>query len=93
MLTEQRKTSPAAYKRATVLLVTALCYGVAATARHLGQHVHRLRRWQQEYPAHTPAACPGTGPLRPAPAALHQRRDEGKRRRMGRDIVNHALRF
>jgi|SoiMethySBSTD1v2_1073268.scaffolds.fasta_scaffold266895_1 transposase-like protein len=78
-MTEQRKTSTAELKREAVRLMTAQRYGVAATARHWGIHVHRLRRWQHEDTAHPPAALPGNGPRPPAQEARRQLRDEGKR--------------
>jgi transposase-like protein len=86
MLTEKPQTSTAECKRAAVRLIPAQRDGVAATARYLGRHVPMLRRWQQAYIAHTPAAFPGNGRLTPEQGALRQLRDAGKRLRMERDI-------
>ena len=78
-MAETRKTSTAELKREAGRLVTAQRYGVAETARHLGLHGHRLRRWKQAYTTHTSAALPGHGHCTPAQAALRQLCDEGKR--------------
>ena len=85
-MTEQRKTSTVEFKREAVRLITEQRYGVAETARNLGMNVNRLRRWKQAYTVNTPAAFPGNGRLTPEQAALRQRRDAVKRRRMARDI-------
>jgi transposase-like protein len=47
MMTEKRQPSTAEFQREAVRLVTAQRDGVADTARHLGLHVTRLRRWHQ----------------------------------------------
>ena len=75
-MAEQRKPYTAALKHAAVRLGTEHRGGMAETARNLGMHVHRLRRWKQADPAHTPAAFPGHGRGPPEPAALRPRRGQ-----------------
>jgi transposase len=89
---EKRKTSTAEFKREAVRLITEPRYGVAETARNLGIHVNRLRRWKQKYTANTPAACPGHGHRTPDQAEFRQLRDAVKRLRMERDILKKAMR-
>jgi transposase-like protein len=91
-MAEQRQTSTAACKQEAVRLVPDHPHGVAETARNLGINVHRLRRWKQEYTAHT-AACPGNGPLTPAQEARRQLRAKNTRLKMEREIVKTAMRF
>src|SRR5262249_31074465 len=92
-MTEKRKTYTAEFKRAAVRLITEQRYGVAETARNLGLNVHLLRRGKPAYTANTQAAFPGNGHLPAAQAELRPRRDEVKRLRMERDILNKAMRF
>lgn len=91
-MTEKRQTSTAECKRAAVRLGTAQRDSVVEPARHLGIHVHMRRRWKQAQTVHTSAALPGKGRLTPEQAARRQRRDEVKRRRLERNILNKALR-
>jgi transposase len=92
-MTEKRKTYTAEFKREAVRLMTEQRYGVAETARNFDINVNMLRRWKQEYTAHTQAAFPGNGHLPPAQEELRQLRDEVKRLRMERDILKKAMRF
>jgi transposase-like protein len=92
-MTANRKTDTAECTREAVRLVTEQRDGVAETARHVGIHVNRLRRWNQAYTVSTPAAVPGNGRLTREPNELRQLRDEGKRRRMERDSLKQAMRF
>jgi transposase len=92
-MAEKRKTYTAEFKHEAVRLVTEQRYGMAETARNLGINANMLRRWKQEYTAHTQAAFPGNGRYTPEQAELRQLRDEVKRLRMERDMLKKAMRF
>jgi transposase-like protein len=91
-MAEKRQTSPAEWQQEAVRLVTEQHGGVAETARNVGMHVHRLRRWQQASTATTPAAFPGPGRLPPDQEALRQLRDVVQRLRRARDMFPQAMR-
>jgi transposase len=91
-MAEKRKVYSAEFKQEAVRLITEQRYGVAETARNLGVNVNMLRRWKQEYTAHTQAAFPGNGHLPLEQDELRQLRAEVKRLRMERDILKNLLR-
>ena len=78
-MTEKRQTSTAACKHEAVRLSTEQGYGLAETARSLGLHVNRLRRWRRELHDTPHGACPGHGRLPPEQEALHRLREENTR--------------
>jgi transposase len=78
-MAETRKLYSPEFTQEAVRLLTDHRYGVAETARNLGIHVNRLRRWQQEYLATAHTALPGNGRLTLPQEELPQLRDEVKR--------------
>jgi len=57
----------------------------------LGLNAHTLRRWQGEVEQTKPGAFPGHGRVACDREELQQLRDENKRRRMARDMLQKAL--
>ena len=90
---EKRCNYTEEFKREAIRLVTEHGYGVAETARNLGINANRLGRWKRECDTKTRAAFPGNGRMASEKEALHRLRDEKKRLRMERDILQKALGF
>lgn len=85
-MSEKRRNSSAECKREAVRLIIDHGDGVSETARNLGIHANRLRRWKRQMPDEPHGALPGKGHLSPEQEALRRLRDENKRLRMERDI-------
>ena len=90
-MAEKRRNYGDEFKRAAVRLVTEQGYGVAETARHLGINTNMLGRWKHEVEAKQHTAFPGNGHVSPEKEELQRLRDENKRLRMERDILQKAL--
>jgi transposase len=92
-MSAKRQIYPAEFKREAGSLITHHGYGVREAARHLGLHATMLRPWKRALEQQGAPAFPGTGRLRPEPEALQRRRQENKRLRMERDLLQKATRF
>jgi transposase len=93
MRTEKRQTSTAEFRCEAGRLVTEHGYGVGEAARHLGRNAHRLQRWKRELAARANGVFPGKGRLAPDQEAFQRLREEQKRLRMERDMLQKALGF
>jgi transposase len=90
MTAEKRQPYPAECKREAVRLVLAHGDGMTEAARHLGIKAMRLGRWKRAREARENGAFPGQGRLSPDPEALHRLREEHKRLRMEREMLQKA---
>jgi transposase len=93
MMAEKRQTYTAAFTREAVRLVMAHGYGVAEAARNLGITATMRGRWTREHEAREDGAFPGKGRLSPEQEELHHRREEHRRLRMAREMLNKAAAF
>jgi transposase len=93
MMTEKRRVYTAEFNRAAVRLVTDHGYGVTEAARNLGINVKLLGRWQQQAEPQPTGRCGSHRPMAADHEELLRLRQEGKRLRMEREIVNKATAF
>jgi transposase len=93
MMAEKRRQYTEEFKREAIRLVTEQGYGVSETARHLGINAHMLGRWKREFDTQGSAAFPGNGRMASDQEELRRLRDENKRLRMERDMLQKALGF
>ena len=88
---EKRRNYDDALKRAAIRLVTANGHGVSETARNLGINAKMFSRWKREDEAKQHPAFAGNGRPSAAQDALRQLRNEVKRLRMEREVLQKAL--
>lgn len=91
MITDKRRTYPAACNREAGHLVTEQGYALAEAARNRGRNPHRLRRWQGEWVEQAHAALPGNGRVSLAQEERYRVREEHTRWRRERDRFTKAL--
>jgi transposase len=89
----KRKLYTAEFKRDAVSLITDHGYGVSEAARNLGLHANMLRKWKRKWAPQGANACPGNGRLSPDQEELQRQRQENKRLRMAREILQKAALF
>lgn len=87
-----RRQYTAEFKRDAVALVMEQGYAIAVAARNLGITPKLLSRWKGKQ-QHRDAAFPGHGHQTPEQAELRQLREDHRRLRMERDILNKATAF
>lgn len=92
-MTNKRRIYTEECKREAVRLVTDQGYGVAEAARHLGLNVSMLGRWTREVEQTMNRAVPGKGRVSLAQEEVCRLREENKRLRMERDMLEKALGF
>ena len=92
-MTEKRKNYTAEFKREAGRLVTEQGYSMSKAARRLDINVNMLRRWKHQLEEQGHDAFPGKGRLLPEHEELHRLREENRRLRMERDILQKAAAF
>jgi transposase len=92
-MTDKRRISTEEFKREAVRLVTDQGYGVAEAAHNLGRNASMLGRWKRAVEQTMTGAFPGNGRVSLDQEEVYQLRDENRRLRMARDILNKALGF
>ena len=92
-MTDKRRIYTEAFTREAVRLVTDQGYGVAEAARHLGLNASMLGRWKREGEPTMTGAFPGNGRVALDQEEVYHLREENRRLRMERDILNKALGF
>ena len=93
MMAEKRRQYTEAFTREAVRLVTEPGYGVSETARNLGINAPMLGRWTRAFDTKGSAAFPGHGRMPSDQEEWQRWRDENKRWRRARDMVQKALGF
>jgi transposase len=93
MMAEKRRQYTEEFKREAIRLVTEQGYGVSETAGNRGLNAHRLGRWKRDFDTNGRAAFSGNGRMAAAQEEVPRLRDDNKRWRMERDMVNKALGF
>jgi transposase len=93
MMAEKRRQYTEEFKREAMRLVTEQGYGVSETARNLGIKAHMLGRWKRDFDTQGSAAFSGNGRMASDQEELRRLRDDNKRLRMERDILQKALGF
>jgi len=92
-MTDKRRRATAAVTREAVCLVTDQGYGVAEAARHLGLNASLLGRWKREGEQTMTGAFPGNGRVSLDQEEVYHVREENRRVRLERDLLNNALGF
>ena len=91
LMSRQRRTFTAEFKRQAVQLVTEQGFSVAEVARKLGVGENQIRQWKAQIEAQGAKAFPGHG--NPVEAELHRLRAENKRLQQERDLLKKAAAF
>jgi transposase len=92
-MTDKRRISTAAVTREAVRLVTDQGDGVAEAARHLGLKASMRGRWKREGEPPMTGAFPGHGRVALDQEEVSHVREENRRLRRERDMLNKALGF
>jgi transposase len=93
MMTEKRRLYTAEFKREAVRLVTDPGYGVTEAARNLGIKVKMLGRGKRQAEPQTHGRFGSNRPMAAEKEDRLRLRQEGKRRRMEREIFQKATAF